>query len=236
MSASTTTGATPQLSREKTQRLMGPVLGIFATSVLLGVCFNSVSPLGVRGPQTGTQQAATSEAFAKAPPSKGYFNETIAVALESSPRQAGGQPYQNQTVGMTLLPTQPAPSVPSTQAPAAAKSKIPFVSWPEVKPLLATGRILLVDARVASAYQAEHIPGAISLPSNSPATEISQFAAKTPLDSQIVVYCGSASCHMAENLADVLVGRHGFSNVKVMPGGFAEYRVAESKSQLKAVQ
>ena len=36
--------------------------------------------------------------------------------------------------------------------------------WPEVKAKLARGEIVLVDARDTLAYEAGHIPGAISLP------------------------------------------------------------------------
>jgi rhodanese-related sulfurtransferase len=98
-----------------------------------------------------------------------------------------------------------------------------------VKPLLAAGKLVMIDARAASAYQAEHIPGAMSLPAGSPTAEVSAFVAKHGKNTPYVIYCGSGQCGLSKMAADALISQ-GCSNVKVMPGGFSEYRVSEAKS------
>jgi len=35
---------------------------------------------------------------------------------------------------------------------------------------------------------------------------------------------------MAHSLADLLASQYGFANIKLMPGGFAEYRIAQAQA------
>ncbi|MGZ4987609.1 MAG: rhodanese-like domain-containing protein, partial [Limisphaerales bacterium] len=109
---------------------------------------------------------------------------------------------------------------------ASATSKL---TWSETKELLAQKQIVLVDARAAEYYQTEHIPGAISLPDTSTKSELAAFAANYPAkDTTLVVYCASAQCPAASNLARVLRKKWGYTNVHVMQGGMAEYRRSEA--------
>jgi rhodanese-related sulfurtransferase len=85
----------------------------------------------------------------------------------------------------------------------------------------------LVDARLAAHYEAEHIPGAISLPSTSSPADVAAFVARHGKDTVFTVYCGSAQCGMSHNLASLLAAQ-GCKQVKIMTGGFAEYRAAQS--------
>jgi len=110
-----------------------------------------------------------------------------------------------------------------------ASSATNAIRWVEVKPLLESGQILLVDARAKPAYDIEHIPGAISLPVISQPPEFLAFAMKYPKDTAIVVYCGSDNCDLSHELAEKLRNDLGYSNVKEMPGGIAEWRVAEGR-------
>jgi rhodanese-related sulfurtransferase len=87
-----------------------------------------------------------------------------------------------------------------------------------------------VDAREAVYYQTEHIPGAISLPAGSPPADLIAFVTKYPRETALVVYCGSPQCPLSHQLVAVLTGQLGYSNVREMPGGFAEYRQAEAQS------
>ncbi|MDW8310336.1 MAG: rhodanese-like domain-containing protein, partial [Verrucomicrobiales bacterium] len=102
--------------------------------------------------------------------------------------------------------------------------------WVEVKPLLESGRIVLVDARAKTAFEAEHIPGAVSLPANAPPEEFVAFAMKYPQTTPIVVYCGGPDCDLSHQLAEKLRGDLGYSDVQEMPGGIVEWRLAEAKS------
>jgi rhodanese-related sulfurtransferase len=191
------------------QSLASPMIGVFVVSVALGFAYNAASPLGVQLANAPARTAPGLAPRAKVIPATGYFNETISLTLE------GAGPFVAGT-GTGIA------------APVAGTRSVPTLTWPEVKASLRSGQILLIDARVASYYQAEHIPSAISLPANSPPPEIAAFAGQHPKDTATIIYCGSFSCPMAQQLADALIGQHGYSNVKVMPGGFAEYRVAEA--------
>jgi rhodanese-related sulfurtransferase len=177
---------------------------IFASAVALGLVYNSASPLGVRpnAPQV-TETAPEKPAV----PRTGYFNETLSMKLESSP----GTPAPRAN--------NPAP------APQAA---IPALSWPQVKSLLDAGKIILVDSRPKSAFDLGHIPGAVSLSSTAPLTEFHAFAAKHPKDTALVVYCNSTTCRSSQQLAHQLISLGKFTNVSEMPGGFAEYTVAQA--------
>ena len=197
--------------RESILRLASPMAGVFIASVVLGFAYNAASPLGVRSASSAARPFLGAAAPARVIPATGYFNETLSMTLE------GAGPLGTESgSGMAV--------------PAAGHRPVPTLTWLEVKASLRGGQVLLLDARVAAYYQAEHIPGAISLPANSAPAEIATFAAQHPKTTAIIIYCGSTSCPMAHQLADVLVGQHGYSNVKVMPGGFAEYRMAEAQT------
>jgi len=186
---------------------------IFATAVVLGLVYNSASPLGVR---PDAPQAAENEPVKPAVPATGYFNETLLMTLETSP---GNSP-----------PPRGSSPAPATGAP---QSSIPALTWTQVKPLLEAGRIVLLDSRPKSAFDLGHIPGAVSLPSTAPLTEFQAFAAKYPKETAFVVYCNSTTCRSSQQLASQLVSLGKFLNVSEMPGGFAEYTVAQA-SQPKA--
>jgi rhodanese-related sulfurtransferase len=180
---------------------------IFASAVALGLIYNSASPLGVRPNAPQVRETAPAKPVV---PRSGYFNETLSMTLESSQ----GVPTPRGTT-----PT------PAAGAPQAA---IPALSWTQVKPLLEAGKIVLVDSRPKSAYDLGHIPGAVSLSSTAPLTELQAFAAKHPQDTALVVYCNSTTCRSSQQLAHQLISLGKFRNVSEMPGGFAEYTVAQA--------
>jgi rhodanese-related sulfurtransferase len=99
--------------------------------------------------------------------------------------------------------------------------------WPQVKPLLAAGQIVLVDARPVSTYEAGHIPGAISLPVTGNPEDFSAFRAQHPTSAHIVVYCSSTSCSLSKQLADKLIAEFGYQKVEYMTGGYQEWQQAE---------
>jgi rhodanese-related sulfurtransferase len=120
---------------------------------------------------------------------------------------------------------QPAFAAAPNPAPAdaAAQPLIPSLTWAQVKPLLEAGKILLVDARAKANFDIGHIPGAVSLPATSQAPELQAFVARFSKDTPFVVYCGSEQCHASRQLAESLVKIGGFTDVREMPGGYAEF-------------
>jgi rhodanese-related sulfurtransferase len=181
---------------------------IFAAAVTLGLIYNSNSPLGIRPEATRLTETAPAKPVA---PRTGYSNETVSMTLEMPPG------------------TMPQPAANTTTAAAAPQPGIPGLKWPQVKALLDAGKIVLVDSRPKAAYDLGHIPGAVLLPSTAPLTEIRAFSEKYPKDTALVVYCNSTTCRSSQQLARQLVSLGGFRNVSEMPGGYAEYTMAQSQ-------
>ena len=188
-------------------------------ALLLGLTFNSMNPLGVRWSLPAKESATSANPPSNQPP--------------ASPR--GPVPlYNNETLGLSLETESPAAARP-VAAPAVAPApsvvpSVPSLTWPETRQLLATGQIVLVDARAAAYYQTEHIPGAISLPAASSPADFATFVAKYPKATPLVVYCGSASCPLSNQLVSQLMSQYGYTNIREMPGGFVEYRQIEAQA------
>jgi rhodanese-related sulfurtransferase len=110
-----------------------------------------------------------------------------------------------------------------------SKMTIPALTWPQVKELLASNAIVLVDARNTEYFDMGRIPGAVPLPLLKFNAQIAGFEATYPRSTALVIYCTSADCVQARWEAEALIGAHGFTNVRLMPGGYEEYTRAESK-------
>jgi rhodanese-related sulfurtransferase len=186
--------------------LLRQMLAILVASVALGWLYNKTSPLGIRAPkpERGGAPAAGTNASSAARPA-------AASAASANPASPDAPP--EAAAASALVPS----------APAGAGLR-----WVEVKPLLEAGAIVLVDARAKTAFEVEHIPGAVSLPSNASPEEFMAFAMKYPQSTAIVVYCGGADCDLSRQLAEKLRTDLGYTNVREMPGGIVEWRVAEA--------
>ncbi len=174
-------------------------------SLALGLAYNKSSPLGVHA----LEPPATASSL---PPARrtGYFNETLSLTFEgaASPTVSGSASPPN---GVT----------------------IPGLTWPEVKTLLAKNQIVLVDARATQYYQAGAIPGAVSLPAPTFNSAIAAFTTQYVTNTPLVIYCSSPQCPLSHNVAEALITRYGYGNVKLMPGGYQEYTLAENKGAPK---
>ena len=76
---------------------------------------------------------------------------------------------------------KPSPSVVA-QAPAEDARR---VTPDELKKMLDAGKAVVYDTRAKGAYDAEHIKGALSMPSN----EVADRAGELPKDKTLVFYC-----------------------------------------------
>ena len=197
------------------------VCGILLAAVVLGVAYNQSSPLGLRATSAGDQSALpVAIPGAEAPP----------IPSVAQPGDGGRRlPVSTGAKVADLNPILPAPPVPSNQSPVAVANPPPFpeLKWPAVKALLAAKQIVLIDARLKETYLLSHIPGAVSLPAYSPPEELQAFAMKYPRHTRMVLYCNSDTCEMSHELAGKLARNYGYTNLSVMPGGFAEYVIAE---------
>jgi rhodanese-related sulfurtransferase len=177
---------------------------IFLAATVLGLAFNASSPLGIRAaPPAAAKGAAGPDPSASTP----------------LPSRAAAGGIQNETLSITIDTSASEPQL-GGKAP-------PTITWPEAKPLVASGSAVLVDTRDARAFEAGHIPGAISVPMNSFNERIGEFAVKYPPGKTIIVYCASSQCSISRTFAQLLIERHGYTDVRDMSGGYVEWRLAQ---------
>lgn len=87
-------------------------------------------------------------------------------------------------------------------------------SW-DIKTMLDRGdNVILIDARAAAAFAAEHIPGAINIPHR---TMTSESTAHLDRDALVVTYCDGIGCN-ASTKGALAMARLGFK-VKELLGG-----------------
>ncbi|MSU37324.1 MAG: rhodanese-like domain-containing protein [Pedosphaera sp.] len=121
--------------------------------------------------------------------------------------------------GIVLIPRP-------VESAALATNPAP-VTWAVLKPRLATGQVLLLDARAKGPYEAGHIPGAILLSIFSSTDEFAAFRRTYPTNTPLAVYCGSASCPLSQHLAEQLVNEFGYQHVEHMTTGYLEWQDSE---------
>lgn len=93
------------------------------------------------------------------------------------------------------------------------------VRWEEAR----AGQFLLIDARSQEEFEARHIPGALSLPSNSFAEALEFFVEEHGKTKPVLVYCNSTGDDSSLELAQRLKV-FGVNDVKILEGGFHAWR------------
>ncbi|QIF05180.1 rhodanese-like domain-containing protein [Roseimicrobium sp. ORNL1] len=204
------TSASKSMATGGSLELLKEMAAILVAAVALGVVYNSASPLGIRAPT-------------------GLVVEPIFPAdvtpLSALPTTESDSSIQNETIQALVVPDETAGLHAGMKALPAA------VAWREVKPLLAAGKIILVDVRDTQAYALGHIPGAVSLPMDQVKDKLGEFVARYPKSTPLVIYCASVRCQSANAQARVLTREHGYVHVREMPGGYAEWRVSEPQAE-----
>jgi rhodanese-related sulfurtransferase len=224
--------------------LSGKMPSIILAAAALGFAFNSISAPNLSF--TPTEEVAAPSAPARSQTNNGLVNKTLALsftvvgastpasellATNEATRLPTARHYTHETRSVSF-------EIDGFAAPAIAKpvevalsetNLIRMVKWAEVKPLLAAPGHLLIDARPAENFLANHIPGAISIPSETPDAALQAMMSRFPKDRLVTVYCGSESCHLSRAFAQRLV-KLGFTNVQEMPGGIVEYSAAEQEA------
>jgi len=94
---------------------------------------------------------------------------------------AGASQAASKNTATSTTAAKPSPSVVA-QAPAEDARR---VKAEELKSLLDSGKAAVYDTRAKAAYDAEHIKGALSMPSN----EVADRAGELPRDKTLVFYC-----------------------------------------------
>jgi rhodanese-related sulfurtransferase len=154
------------------------------------------------------------------------------------PQLPAASPTHVHTPVVLPPPTPAAGPAPVIVAPSAQAQLNPApIHWREAKALLARGGTVLVDVRMKPAYDAGHIPGALSLPESSTPEEYAAFVQAHPADRMLIFYCSSTSCSQSMRVANRFVTEFHYPFVKYMTGGYLEYQQEElARSQPAAIQ
>jgi len=188
---------------------------LLLASTGLGLASNALNPAGLRWNKTNAEREFETTGDAGAVGI--YRNETL---------------YANETLSAKPAPKTPLTAdqhFPSARANATTGEAPTRSTWAEIKSMVESRRIVLVDARTRSAFDAGHIPGAVSLPFKDFASEIQAFMAAYPLATPLAIYCANANCGTSSQLATTLTRIYKFENVRYLPGGYQEWRNAEGK-------
>jgi rhodanese-related sulfurtransferase len=89
--------------------------------------------------------------------------------------------------------------------------------WPEQIPADDWKKVFIVDARDATQYAKEHIPGAVNIDWRQAVARRNEL----PTDRMVVVYCNSGSLSAQAVFALRLLG---YDNVKVLQDGFEGWK------------
>jgi len=179
-------------------RIAGAV-AILAAGALVSVVFNLMSPRGVLARTPAAVRPANSPALGKAGPARTRparpsrkeellpGSAASAVVLVSS---RGG----NRDVAAGQEPVK-----------GGEKAELRVIDLAAATKYLASGGAIFVDARSHQRWEMGHVPGAIDVPSSDFDRGFAEAEAKLPRDATIVVYCESASCDQAEDVAGKLM-------------------------------
>lgn len=100
----------------------------------------------------------------------------------------------------------------------------PAFSLPEFRARMATGNVLVLDARNRKIFEEGHVPGALSLPVDDFDAKYAETKAKLLAHPErlIIVYCSDMWCGQAEALQQKLIN-FGFPHVGRFPDGWAAW-------------
>jgi rhodanese-related sulfurtransferase len=225
------------------------MLAIVGLGTLLGLAFNASNPVGIRFSDPSAAEAPIPAKSAReiasvtrAEPAVTLPGANLENSLTSTVRpSAVPKSGVGGTSGLVVTPGQGIPPViagvksgdlaqgtggGSTNPVVLSRQNPSATTWAQTSPILAAGKCVLVDARPAGAYEAGHIPGAISLPQTSTDDEVRSFLEKHGTNSHVVVYCSSTSCSLSFKLASRLVNDFKYQNVEFMTGGYMEWQRA----------
>ena len=106
----------------------------------------------------------------------------------------------------------------------------PDISINELKNLIESKKVVLIDVNGSKSYQKGHIPGAIDFEANE-----EKLAKVLPQDKNalIVAYCGGPKC-MAYKQAAQKAEALGYKNVKHLSAGIAGWKEAGEKVEKKS--
>ncbi len=89
----------------------------------------------------------------------------------------------------------------------------------------ARGPALFIDARPPRPFLEAHVPGALNLPYEADKTRLPDTILENSRNRSLVVYCEGGDCASSLGLAKLL-SKAGFKDIRVMTGGWADWKKA----------
>jgi rhodanese-related sulfurtransferase len=111
--------------------------------------------------------------------------------------------------------------------------ELPEMSAQQLRDLMKTSDVAVVDARIPVDFASGHIPGARNIPIFSGLVARDRAVPDLQKAKTVVVYCQSESCAWGKSLASDLALR-GIKDVRLMPGGWIDWEEMDSSSKGKA--
>jgi len=109
--------------------------------------------------------------------------------------------------------------------PRAFESRLPEITATQALTLYQAGDALFVDSRDRKDYEADHIPGAVSLPMREWATAWPKMKSSVPRDRVLVLYCYGAHCGLSTRQGKALL-EEGWSKLLIIDYGWATWTKA----------
>lgn len=101
---------------------------------------------------------------------------------------------------------------------------INFIMLPEAEELFSMNETLFIDSRMAEAFKAGHIYGAVNIPYEDKIDASLLVEFSVPKEKSLVVYCDGSQCQSSVGLARLLHDQ-GFINIRVFFGGWKEWQM-----------
>lgn len=113
---------------------------------------------------------------------------------------------------------------------APAEHGVPEITFAELKPLVESKKVILIDANGTDSFKEGHIPGAIDLAAHK--DDLATLLPPTK-DALIVSYCGGPQCSAWEEGATA-ASKLGYKQIKHFTAGMSGWK--DSKGALETVQ
>ncbi len=117
----------------------------------------------------------------------------------------------------TAMAAEPDPVATAIEEYLAFTTYSSSLIWPEQIPEQDWKKIMVIDARDATQYKEDHIPGAVNIEWR----EIVPRRSELPTDKMVLIYCNSGSLSAQSVFALRLLG---MENVKVLQDGFEGWK------------
>jgi len=114
-----------------------------------------------------------------------------------------------------------------TMTASVYATEYPDITIKELKPLIASKKVTLIDVNGTESWQEGHIPGAIDFVSNR-----EKIASSLPKDKNalIVAYCGNPRCKAYLQGAST-AEKLGYKNIKHLTAGISGWKDAGEKTE-----